>query len=100
MTNVLEIYKEKLLAYAATTRSIRDDAAAFSDETSRLLLESLQENDKTTSTDIDLTFYNNGTVWDIWLGNDFTNALMGNMKEAIDAFNEVTQESQIMNAVP
>lgn len=99
MTNVLELYKKKLLAYAATTRSIRDDAAAFSNETSRLLLESLRENDQTTSTDIELNFYNNGTVWDIWFGSDFTNALMGNMQEAIDTFNEVTKESQIMNAV-
>ncbi|MFR8549018.1 MAG: DUF1294 domain-containing protein [Lachnospiraceae bacterium] len=97
MENVLSIYKEKLLAYAATTRSLRDDSISFSNETSRLLLEALQENDQTTATDITMTFHNNGTLWEIQFDDAFTNALMGDMRGAIDDFNEVTKESLIMN---
>ena len=100
MSNVLAIYKEKLLSYAATTRSLRDDSLSFSNETSRLLLEALQENDKTTGTDVTIRMRNTGKLWEIQFDENFTNALMGDMRGAIDEFNEVTKESRIMNLVP
>ena len=93
MTNVLTIYKKKLLQYATTTKSIRDDDVTFSNETSKLLLESLQENDKTNATDIDLVFHNNGSIWEIYFDDTFTNALMGNMRGAIETFNTLTRET-------
>lgn len=93
MKNVLAIYKRHLLSYAATTKSLRDDDVQFSNETARLLLQSLQENDQITSTDIDITFRNNGSIWDISFDQEFTNALMGNMSGAIDQFNSVTHDS-------
>lgn len=100
MSNVLAIYKEKLLSYAATTQSLRDDSLSFSNETSRLLLEALQENDKTTGTDVTIRMRNTGKLWEIQFDENFTNALMGDMRGAIDEFNEVTKESRIMNLVP
>lgn len=100
MSNVLTVYKEKLLAYAATTRSLRDDSVSFSNETSRLLLEALQENDQTTGTDVTIHMRNTGKLWEIRFDEDFTNALMGDMQGAMDEFNEVTKESRIMNLVP
>lgn len=100
MSNVLAIYKEKLLSYAATTQSLRDDNLSFSNETSRLLLEALQENDKTTGTDVTIRMRNTGKLWEIQFDENFTNALMGDMRGAIDEFNEVTKESRIMNLVP
>jgi hypothetical protein len=93
MTNVLTIYKKSLLSYASSSKSIRDDEVTFSNETSRLLLEALQENTETSTTDVDLTFHNNGTVWEIYFGEDFTNALMGDMKGAIETFNTLTRDS-------
>ena len=93
MTNVLTIYKKHLLDYAATTKSIRDDSVTFSNETSRLLLESLKENDKTSSTDIDMFFQNDGRIWDINFGDEFTNALLGDMRGAIETFNSLTREN-------
>ena len=65
----------------------------FSNETSKLLLESLQENDKTNATDIDLVFHNNGSIWEIYFDDTFTNALMGNMRGAIETFNTLTRET-------
>lgn len=100
MSNVLAIYKEKLLSYAQTTRSLRDDSVSFSNETSRLLLESLRENDKTTGTDVPLHMRNTGKLWEIQFDESFTNALMGDIRGAMDEFNEVTKESRIMNLVP
>lgn len=94
MTNVLQLYKEQLLAYAATTQSIRDDSVTFSNETSRLLLQSLKENTKTAATDVELTLHNSGSTWEIQFGTSFTNALMGDMEEAITAFNETNEQNQ------
>ena len=93
MEHVLDIYKEYLLSYAATTKSIRDDSTAFSDETARLLLQSLQENEESSSTDVNLTFYNNGSTWQLYFDESFTDALMGGMEEALDAFTESTDDS-------
>ncbi len=96
MTSVLAAYKQSLLEYAATTQSIRDNSVTFSNETSRMLLEALQENTDTCSTDVTLTFSNNGSTWEVYFSSDFTDALMGDMSEAIEAFassnEEATQE--------
>lgn len=91
MKNVLTDYRRRLLRYAATTQSLRDDSVTFSNETSRLLLESLQENDSVTSTDVDMPFHNNGAAWEIYFGSDFTDALMGDMSGALEAFNASAQ---------
>ncbi len=90
MTEVLSAYKKYLLAYAATTRSIRDDDIAVSNETARLLLQSLEDNTQTDATDVELTFHNNGESWEIYFNTEFTNALMGNISGAIEAFRSVT----------
>ena len=94
MNHVLTLYREKLLNYAAAPASIRASSEEFSNETSRLLLESLQENQETTGTDITMTFDNNGTSWDVTFDSEFTNAVMGNISEAIDTFGSINSESQ------
>lgn len=94
MTSVLEVYKEALLSYAGTTQSIRDDSVTLSNETSRLLLEALQENTAAASTDITLTFSNNGYTWEVYFNAEFTDALMGGMTAAIEAFSSSGEESQ------
>ncbi|MCD7765610.1 MAG: hypothetical protein LUH53_03705, partial [Lachnospiraceae bacterium] len=93
MTSVLTAYRESLLEYASTTQSIRDNSVTFSNETSRMLLEALQENTATASTDVTLTFSNNGSTWEVYFNSDFTDALMGNMNEAIEAFSSSTEEA-------
>lgn len=93
MEQVLSTYKEYLLTYASTTRSIRDDSAAFSAETARLLLQALQENKSSSATDVNLTFYNDGSSWQIYYDETFTDALMGGMEEAINTFIEAADES-------
>ncbi len=100
MSNVLTAYRKHLVAYAATTRSLRDSEVEFSNTTARLLLQSLQENDRSASTDINIIFHNNGSVWEITFDNEFTNALMGNMSGAIDKFNLVSPEDNSWIVAP
>lgn len=97
MTHILTLYREYLLDYAATTKSIRDDAVSFSNETAALLLKAFEHSSKQGSTDVNLTFYNNGNNWDIFYDDAFTDALMGGMSEAIDHFNSVTRETINLN---
>lgn len=95
MTSVLDVYKEALLGYARTTQSIRDSSVTFSNETSRMLLEALQANaGATASTDVTLTFSNNGSTWEVYYTAEFTDALMGNLNEAIEEFSSADSETQ------
>lgn len=88
MTGILNSYKDSLLAYAATTQSIRDTPEAQSDETSRLLLAALQSSDAACPTSLDLSFTNDGKAWQIALDQSFTNALMGDMEQALLVFDD------------
>lgn len=92
LKSVLTVYKKSLLDYAATTQSLRDDNVTVSNEISRMLLEALQQNNKTASTDIVMTLSNNGKTWNVTFDEAFTNALMGDVSQAIDTFNEMTEE--------
>lgn len=100
MTSVLEIYKQHLLQYAATPQSVRDDAVAMSNEIASLLLQSLQENDQVSSTDVELTLYNDGTVWNIQFNSDFSDALMGDMEAAIQTFNSTAASDNVQLIEP
>lgn len=93
MPEILSNYKKALLAYASTTKSIRDNDVQISNETSRLLLEVLRENTSSACTDVDLTFHNNGTTWEVYFDSEFINGVMGDMEKAIDTFNSITKES-------
>ena len=86
MPGMLSLYKKYLLAYAATTRSIRDNDVQVSNETSRLLLQSLTETSDVCHTDVDMAFRNNGETWEINFDDSFTNAVMGDLQQAMETF--------------
>ena len=82
------------MAYASQPSSIRASDQEFSDETSRLLLDALRENTETVGTDVDMLLENNGTSWDITFDSDFTNAVMGNIQEALETFTSIQSDVQ------
>lgn len=88
LEHVLASYKKSLLEYASSPVSIRDDEITVSNKMAQMLLEALQNDDSTASTDITLTLHNDGKSWNVTFGTEFSNALMGDIKEAIDTFNE------------
>lgn len=88
MAATLQTYKESLLSYAATAKSIRDSQSEQSDETSRLLLEALKNTAGTHTTDLSLSFSNNGQTWEISFDEAFTNALMGDLSAALTEFEQ------------
>lgn len=92
MPSVLESYRSKLLSYAATTHSIRDDDVTFSNKTAQMLLDSLSENTKSVGTDVTIQLPNDGTTWTVTYSADFTNALMGDIEHAIEVFNTAADQ--------
>ncbi len=96
MFNILSNYKDMLLEYASSSESTRDDSVTFSNKTSSMLLDALEENTSTTSTDIEMEFSNNGYTWEVYFDDSFTNALMGDIDSAIETF--LSSNSEVMEA--
>lgn len=92
MPSILENYRAKLLSYAATTHSIRDDDVTFSNKTAQMLLDSLSENTQSVGTDVTIQLPNDGTTWTVTYSDDFTNALMGDIEQAIEVFNTAAEQ--------
>ncbi len=90
MTAVLSEYRKDLLSYAASSESLGESEEALSDETSRLLLSALSDNTSTEETDIALSFSNDGTTWEVYFGPDFIDAVMGNIDEAVETFESLS----------
>lgn len=88
MDNVLDVYLERLLDYASTTEAVRATDTELADKTASLLAECLNSNTKTCARSISIEFTNNGTTWEMCLNEDFTDALLGNMTEAVEKFQE------------
>lgn len=95
MSSVLHTYKESLLSYAATAKSIRDTQEEQSNETARLLLEALTTANGTHTTDLSLSFSNDGQTWEVSFDHDFTNALMGDLLAAFAEFNDTDAENAL-----
>lgn len=86
MASVLDEYLDKLLDYASTTEAVRATDTELADKTAALLAECLDANDKTCTKTVEINFTNNGTTWEMQLNDDFTDALLGDIKKAAEAF--------------
>ena len=88
MSAVLSAYKDKLLRYAHTTESITSDSEALSDASARYLLEALEENASPAVCPVSVTLHNDGHTWQLEISEELTNAFLGNIAEALEAFEE------------
>lgn len=86
LEKVLSVYLDELLDYASTTEAVRATDSELSDKTSQLLLDCLNQNSDVISQTVTLNLINNGYNWEIQLDDTFTNALLGNLSEAMETF--------------
>ena len=93
LNQVLTDYHSKLLAYASTTEAVRATQSELSDETSRLLLDCLKDNQAEATKTVTLRLLNNGYNWEIQLDDSFTDALLGNLTEAMETFQASAEQS-------
>lgn len=92
LVKVLSDYMEDLLDYASTTEAVRATDSELSDKTSQLLLDRLNANQDTASRTVTLNLINNGYNWDLQLDDAFTDALLGNLTEAMETFQASVSE--------
>ncbi len=86
MCAVLSAYKEQLLSYADTTASMRATTSELTDETAKLLYNILADNTAAAETELELTLTNNGSSWELVITDEFTNAILGNIDQAMEIF--------------
>ena len=100
MSSILSAYRQALIDYAHTPASLKADSQGISDESSRLLLQAIQESSSRASFDIQIKMTHNGTSWEAILDEDFANALMGGMQQALAVFEEentTTKETELFD---
>lgn len=88
MTSVLKAYRKKLLAYAETTESLRASDSEIADKSAEFLKEALDENEDTILRSVPLTFHNNGSAWEMSIGEEFSDVLLGGSEDALNAFHD------------
>ena len=88
MASVLKAYKQKLLAYAETTESLRASDSEIADKSAKLLKEALDENEATILRSVPLTFHNNGSTWEMTIGEEFSEVILGGSDDALSAFHD------------
>lgn len=93
LEQVLSDYHSQLLTYASTTEAVRATQAELSDKTSQLLLDCLRHNEQEATKTVTLHLVNNGYNWEIQLDDSFTDALLGNLTEAMETFQASVEQS-------
>ena len=88
MASVLKAYKQKLLAYAETTESLRASDSEIADKSAKLLKEALDENEATILRSVPLTFHNNGSTWEMTIGEEFREVILGGSDDALSTFHD------------
>ena len=87
MNAILADYHSRLIAYAGTIEASAADNAGRSEEAAKLLTEAIVDgSDKTTSFDLRIAMENNGIAWRPIITEEFTDALLGGLKTAMEAF--------------
>lgn len=88
MEAVLGSYRQKLLLYADTTESVRASDTEIADKSAAFLKEALDENEATILRSVPLSFRNNGSSWEMNLGEEFSDVILGGSSDALHAFSE------------
>ena len=88
MASVLKAYKKKLLVYAETAESLRASDSEIADKSAKLLKEALDENEETILRSVPLTFHNNGSAWEMTIGEKFSEVILGGSGDALSAFHD------------
>ena len=91
---ILRSYKEKLESYGRTVDAVSADSYAVSRKSASLLLESITENESTSSFPVTVTMDNDGTGWTITDSSALTDALLGGMSSAVEEFGRQDSEDQ------
>ncbi len=86
MPEILAAYRKKLVSYARTAASISAGQDELSDVSSSLLDEAISEVKQSKTSSITVSLENDGNIWQITDTSGLTNALLGDIVSAAEAF--------------
>ena len=86
MAAVLEAFRKRLIEYAGTVESLTDDSAAMTEAAASCLTEALRKDARSADYPVTIHLSNDGSCWQVTDISGFTDALMGNISKASDAF--------------
>lgn len=84
LESVISESRTGLLEYAKTTESIRATDEELALKTSEILLNALVANERSAAKELSVTMINNGYTWETALGDEFADALLGGVSEAVN----------------
>lgn len=83
---IMETYKEELSKWLKTSESLSAGSEGRRKKEQEMLLFCIEENQKTVSHDIDIHLINDGINWKIQMNEELTQAIFGDVKEAVTGF--------------
>ena len=91
LNTVIESCLGPLRDYGSSTESIRASSEEFNRETGEILVTALGNNISSTVTQVTVPLHNDGHTWDPVLDTSFTDALLGNLDEALASLNAAVE---------
>ena len=88
---VIESCLGPLRDYGSSTESIRASSEEFNQKTGEILITALENNVSSTVTQVTVSLHNDGHTWDPVLDTSFTDALLGNLDEALASLNTAAE---------
>lgn len=87
--SIMENYQEQVLSYAQTSQALQDGISGRLNKANDILISCIQNNTESATTTLEVNLENDGSGWNLKSDNTFSEALLGNISEAMD---EVLQQ--------
>ena len=86
MAAVLDSFRNRLIEYAGTVQSLTDDSAAMTEAAALCLTDAFRMDARSADYPVRIRLTNDGSSWQVTDITGFTDALLGNISEASEAF--------------
>lgn len=87
-SSMMTQYREKVTAYTGTSQALQDGIGGRLTKANELLVESISENTASVTTPVTIHLQNDGVNWRLELNDEMTEALLGNISEAVQEITE------------
>lgn len=90
-SSMMTQYREKVTAYTQTSQALQDGISGRLNKANELLVESISENTSSVTTAVTIHLRNDGVNWVLELNDEMTEALLGNISEAVQEVSDQLQ---------
>lgn len=90
--SMMSRYKESVMEYTKTSQALEDGISGRLNTANKLLVASISENTATTTTGFTMHLTNDGANWKLEMSDEMSEALLGNISEAIQEVSNQLQQ--------